>query len=154
MPEVPDSIHGSATYFRCPSADSRRVGCWRNYVHLVLVNRLEVRDFSLPRNSVGSSPCTFAPPRHPLSSHPLVRHKTLKYIINTVIRERRRCRVVKDAFLWCRKSPENREMAPRLRHQLSLSTHRSILLNHDRFRLSSAVPRILSVAKPHCSYGH
>ena len=62
VPEVPDSIHGSATYFRCPSADSRRVSFWRNYVHLVLFNRLEGRDLSLPRNSVGSLPCTFAPP--------------------------------------------------------------------------------------------
>ena len=118
VPEVPDSIHGSATYFRCPSADSRRVSCWRNYVHLVLVNRLEGRDLSLPRNSVGSLPCTFSPPDPPPPSRPIVLHKTLKYIINTVIRERRRCRVVKDAFSWCRKSPESRELAPRLRHQL------------------------------------
>ena len=46
------SIPGLATYFRSPSADSRRavVSYWRKYVHEVLVNRLG--GLSLPRKSV------------------------------------------------------------------------------------------------------
>ena len=51
------SIPGLATYFRSPSAFSRRavVSYWRKYVHEVLVNRLG--GLSLPRKSVvkGSS---------------------------------------------------------------------------------------------------
>ena len=46
------SIPGLATYFRSPSAFSRRavVSYWRKYVHKVLVNRLG--GLSLPRKSV------------------------------------------------------------------------------------------------------
>ena len=46
------SIPGLATYFRSPSAFSRRavVSYWRKYVHEVLVNRLG--GLSLPRKSV------------------------------------------------------------------------------------------------------
>ena len=59
---IADLSPGPATYFHGdlynfnghspPSADSRRadVSFWRNYVHQVLVNRLE--RLSLPRNSV------------------------------------------------------------------------------------------------------
>ena len=51
-PEVPGSIPGPVTYFRSPSADSRRavVSYWRTYVHDVLVNRLG--GLSLPRKGV------------------------------------------------------------------------------------------------------
>ena len=46
------SIPGLATYFRSPSAFSRRavVSYWRKYVHKVLINRFG--DLSLPRKSV------------------------------------------------------------------------------------------------------
>ena len=46
------SIPGLATYYRSPSAFSRRavVSYWRKYVHEVLVNRLG--GLSLPRKSV------------------------------------------------------------------------------------------------------
>ena len=46
------SIPGLATYFRSPSAFSRRavVSCWQKYVHQVLVNHLG--GLSLPRKSV------------------------------------------------------------------------------------------------------
>ena len=52
FPGVLVSIPGLATYFRSPSAFSRRavVSYWRKYVHEVLVNRLG--GLSLPRKSV------------------------------------------------------------------------------------------------------
>ena len=51
-PEVPGSIPGPATHLRFPFADSRRTvfSYWRNYVHLVLVNRLG--GLSLPWNCI------------------------------------------------------------------------------------------------------
>ena len=50
--DVLGSIPGLATYFRSPSAFSRRavVSYWRKYVHEVLVNRLG--GLSLPRKRV------------------------------------------------------------------------------------------------------
>ena len=49
---IQGSIPGLATYFRSPSAFSRRavVSYWRKYVHEVLVNRFG--GLSLPRKSV------------------------------------------------------------------------------------------------------
>ena len=50
-------------------------------------------------------------------------------------RERRRCGVVRVAWLWCRKSPEGRELKTGLRHpttaKLSLSTHQNWVLSFE-----------------------
>ena len=82
--------------------------------------------------------------------------------------ERRRGRVVRAAWLWCRKSPYpvNSRLGYAMRRlENSVSTQQKMgtffelgkdkaAKERDGLRLSSAVPKIQWVSNPHCPYGY